>query len=81
MEYYNKPYMNKADLKRAYKAGYIDLIYKQLSRYGVITSDNEWDTESGYYKGANRHLKITHFKTDWNIELLNGRVRSLGFKY
>ena len=80
-EYWTKEYWTDKELQRGYKAGYIDEIAKQLRRYGEITYRYDHDVEEGYYKGANTHLKITHFNREWDIEMLNGEVRSLGFKY
>ena len=81
MKYYQKPYMTDKELIRAYNAGYLDIVYKQLSRYGEITYDYNEDIEEGYYAGANRHLHIVHYGREWDIELLNGSIRALGFKY
>lgn len=77
---FNKPFLNKREIKQAYKAGYLDLVYKQLTRYGDIIYTYDNDVSAGYYQGANRHRKINHHGLEWDIELLNGEVRCLGYK-
>ena len=76
----DKAYLSKVEMKRAYNAGYLELVYKQLSRYGDITYDYSHNNDEGYYKGSNRHLKFNHHNIEWNVELLNGDVRVLGMK-
>jgi hypothetical protein len=81
MEYYYKPFLNKSDIKRAYKAGYLDLVAKQLRRYGVITKQHDFEIDEGYHAGLHRNMSIVHHGIHWDIELHNGEVKSVGFKY
>lgn len=73
-------FMNKREIIKAYDKGYLDEVKQQLVRYGTIKNVKDWQVEEGYYKGANRRYHIEHHGLEWEIEMLNGEVRTVGYK-
>ena len=69
--------MNKAQIKKAYKDGWLDEVAKELVRYGTITNDHSYEIESGYHAGSHRQTEITHLGIGWIVEKHNGEVKSL----
>lgn len=58
-----------------------DEAMREIRRYGTIDKRKDWDVEEGYYKGANSAFLITYRGKQYEIEMLNGEVRSFGWKH
>jgi hypothetical protein len=71
--------LTKTQLIKNINNGDFDGVLKELRRYGTISKDVQWECEEGFYKGSNRMFHVTHHKLVWNVEMLNGEVRRLGY--
>lgn len=74
-------YLTKKQLISAYNKGHLDDVAKQLRMYGTIFDDKSFEIESGYHVGHHRIMKIKHHDIEWNIELHNGEVKLVGYKF
>lgn len=66
-------YMNKRQIKKAYNDGLLDEVKKQCVMYGKIVDVKDWE-----YQGARRRYHVEHHSMQWNIEMHNGEVKSVG---
>jgi ribosome biogenesis protein Tsr3 len=84
--------MKLAQLKRAVKTGFvldqasgathIENAAREVLRYGVITSDVQWEEKSETsmkYAGFHRVRKISYLGYIWRHVMHNGQVTALGW--
>jgi len=72
-------FMNKRQIKQAFKYGQLDEVLKQLRTYGTYTYDKTFDVEEGHYAGCNRVSKFMHHGMPWEVHMINGEVKRLGY--
>lgn len=71
-------YMNKREIQKAFKNGWLDEVKNQCVRYGDVISVDEWGiTDIERYNGAWRLYNIVHHGIHWEIEMHNGEVKSI----
>lgn len=71
-------YMNKREIQKAFKNGWLDDVKKQCVRYGNIVSVKDWEiSDIERYNGAWRLYEIEHHSIQWKIKMHNGEVKSI----
>lgn len=71
-------FMNKREIQKAFKNGWLDDVKNQCVRYGNIVSVRDWEiNDIERYNGAWRMYQIEHHGIQWEIEMHNGEVKSI----
>ena len=73
--------MTKAQIKKAYKDGWLEEVAKDLVRYGTITKDHSFEIDSGYHAGSHRQTDFLHLGINWRVEKHNGEVISVSHSF
>lgn len=80
----NSGFLNKKQLVKAYNDGQLDEVLTQIRRYGNIVSVVDWESNESCGQqnvGCWRKYKITHHGLQWEARMLNGELKSIGYKF
>lgn len=69
--------LTKTQLIKAFNAGDLEGVTKELRRYGKIIRDVSWDCPDGFYAGANRSFHVEYKGLIWQFLMINGDVSRL----